>query len=73
MHPKAQARSLIADAQNHMTGEKNMFTSYVKDKDSHDTIIFGYGNQGMVKGIGKIAITTEHSISNIFFGRIVWI
>ena len=43
-----------------------MFTSYVKNKDSHETIIFGDGNQGKVKGIGKIAITTEHSISNVF-------
>jgi hypothetical protein len=51
---------------NHMTWEKNMFTSYVKNKDSHDTIIFGDGNQGKVKGIGKIEITTEHSISNVF-------
>jgi hypothetical protein len=49
-----------------MAGEKNMFTSYVKNKDSHDTIIFGDGNQGKVKGKGKIAITTEHSISNVF-------
>jgi hypothetical protein len=49
-----------------MMGEKKMFTSYVKNKDSHDTIIFGDENQGMVKGIGKIAITTEHSISNVF-------
>jgi hypothetical protein len=50
---------------NHMTGEK-MFTSYVKNKDSQDTIIFGDGNQGKVKGLGKIAITNEHSISNVF-------
>jgi hypothetical protein len=49
-----------------MTGEKKMFTSYVKDKDSQDTIIFGYGNQGKVKGLGKIATMTEHSISNVF-------
>jgi hypothetical protein len=49
-----------------MTGEKKIFTSYVKNKDSHDTIIFGDGNQGKVKGLGKIAITTEHSISNVF-------
>jgi hypothetical protein len=42
-----------------------MFTSYVKNKDSHDTITFGDENQGKVKGLGKIAITTEHSISNI--------
>jgi hypothetical protein len=51
---------------NHMTRNKKMFTSYVKNKDSHDTIIFGDGNQDKVKGIGKIAITTEHSISNVF-------
>jgi hypothetical protein len=51
---------------NHMTGEKKMFISYVKNKDSHDTIIFGDGNQDKVKGLGKIAITIEHSISNMF-------
>jgi hypothetical protein len=38
----------------------------VNDKDSQDTIIFGDGNQGKVKGLGKIAITNEHSISNVF-------
>jgi hypothetical protein len=43
-----------------------MFTSYVKNRDSQDTIIFGDGNQGKVKGLGKIAITTKHSISNVF-------
>jgi hypothetical protein len=49
-----------------MMGEKKMFTSYVKNKDSQDSIIFGGGNQGKVKGLGKIAITSEHSISNVF-------
>jgi hypothetical protein len=49
-----------------MTREKNMFASYVKNKDSHEMIIFRDGNQGKVKQIGKIAITTEHSISNVF-------
>jgi hypothetical protein len=49
-----------------MIGEKKMFTSYIKNKDFHDTIIFKDGNQGKVKRIGKIAITTEHSISNVF-------
>jgi hypothetical protein len=43
-----------------------MFTSYVKNKDSQDSIIFGDGNQGKVKGLGKIAISPEHSISNVF-------
>jgi hypothetical protein len=51
---------------NHMTGAKKMFTSYVKNKDSQDMIIFGDGNHGKVKGLGKIAITTEHLISNVF-------
>jgi hypothetical protein len=51
---------------NHMTGEKKMFTSYVKNRDSQDTIIFGDGNQSKVKGLGKITITSEHSISNVF-------
>ena len=43
-----------------------MFTSYVKNKDSQDSIIIGDGNQGKVKGLGKIAISSEHSISNVF-------
>jgi hypothetical protein len=49
-----------------MTREKKIFTSYVKNKDSQDTIIFGDGNHGKVKGLGNIAITSEHSISNVF-------
>jgi hypothetical protein len=52
-----------------MTKEKKMFTSYVKNRDSQDTIIFGDGNQGKVKGLDKIAITTEHSISNVFLAE----
>jgi hypothetical protein len=51
---------------NHMMGEKKMFTSYVKNKDSQDSIIFGDGNQGKVKELGKIAISSEHFISNVF-------
>jgi hypothetical protein len=27
---------------------------------------FGDGNQGLVKGLGKIAISPDHSISNVF-------
>jgi transposase InsO family protein len=49
----------------HDGGEENV-TCYVKNRDSQDTIIFGDGNQGKVKGLGKIAITFEHSISNVF-------
>jgi hypothetical protein len=49
-----------------MTREKKMFTSYVKNRDSQDTIIFVDRNQGKVKGLGKTTITSEHSISNVF-------
>jgi hypothetical protein len=49
-----------------MTGEKRMFSSNVKNKDPQDSMIFGDENQGKVKGLGKIAISSEHSISNVF-------
>jgi hypothetical protein len=49
-----------------MKGGEHMFSSYVKNKDSQDVIIFGDGNQVKVKGLGKIGIATEHFISNIF-------
>jgi hypothetical protein len=49
-----------------MTGEKRMFSSYEKNDDPQRTITFGDGNQGLVKGLGKIAITPDHSISNVF-------
>jgi hypothetical protein len=63
-----QGPSWVIDSRctNHLTREKHMFSSYVKNKDSWDTIIFGDRNQGKVKWLGKIAITTEHSISNVF-------
>jgi hypothetical protein len=49
-----------------MTGEKKMFSSYEKNKDPQRTITFGDGNQGLVKGLGKIEISPDHSISNVF-------
>jgi hypothetical protein len=49
-----------------MTGEKRMFSSYVKNQDPQRAIIFGDGNQGLVQGLGKIAISPDHSISNVF-------
>jgi hypothetical protein len=48
-----------------MTGEKRMF-SYEKNQDPQRAITFGDGNQGLVKGLGKIAISPDHSISNVF-------
>jgi hypothetical protein len=49
-----------------MTGEKGMFSSYEKNYDPQRAITFGDGNQGLVKGHGKIAISPDHSISNVF-------
>jgi hypothetical protein len=49
-----------------MIGEKSMFSSYEKNNDPQRAIIFGDGNQGLIKGLGKIAISPNHSISNVF-------
>jgi hypothetical protein len=49
-----------------MAGEKKMFSSYEKNEDHQRAITFGDGNQGLVKGLGKIAISADHSISNVF-------
>jgi hypothetical protein len=51
---------------NHMTGEKTMFSSYEKNEDPQRAITFRDGNQGLVKGLGKIAISPDHCISNVF-------
>jgi hypothetical protein len=48
-----------------MTGEKKMFL-YEKNEDPQRAMTFGDGNQGLVKGLGKIAISPDHSISNGF-------
>jgi hypothetical protein len=39
-----------------MTEEKKMFFSYEKNQDPQRAITFGDGNQGLVKGLGKIAV-----------------
>jgi hypothetical protein len=49
-----------------MTGEKRMFSSYEKNDDPQRAITFGDGNKGLVKGLGKIAISPDHFISNVF-------
>jgi hypothetical protein len=47
---------------NHMIGKKRMFSSYEKNEDPQRAITFMDGNQGL----GKIAISSDHSISNVF-------
>jgi hypothetical protein len=43
-----------------------MFSSYEKSEDPQIAITFGDGNRGLVKGLGKISISPDHSISNVF-------
>jgi hypothetical protein len=43
-----------------------MFSSYEKNEDPQRVITFGDENQVLVKGLGKIAISPDHSISNVF-------
>jgi hypothetical protein len=43
-----------------------MFSSYEKNDDPQRAITFEDGNQGLVKDLGKIAISSHHSISNVF-------
>ena len=49
-----------------MTGEKRIFSSYEKNEDPKRAITSEDGNQGLVKGLGKIVISPNHSISNVF-------
>jgi hypothetical protein len=48
-----------------MTGEKRMFKSLEKNNTTNDRITFGDNSQDKVLDNGKIAITTEHSISKV--------
>jgi transposase InsO family protein len=66
MHLGGSSWIIDSGCTDHMTRENKMFISYVKNKDSQNSIIFGDGNQGKVKGLGNIAITSKHYISNVF-------
>jgi hypothetical protein len=48
-----------------MTDERSMSSSYSLTTNSNENIIFGDNSKGDVIGIGKVAITLEHSISNV--------
>jgi hypothetical protein len=50
---------------NHMTREKNMFTSFEENDCPSDTIMFGNNSEGRVLVYGKISITIDHSISKV--------
>ena len=42
-----------------------MFSSYTLKMDSNENILFGDNSKGDVIGLGKVAITLEHSITNV--------
>jgi hypothetical protein len=49
----------------HMTGNRRMFTSIDNEGLECDKITFGDNRKGKVKGLGKIAISNDLSISNV--------
>ena len=50
---------------NHMTEERSMFSSYSPMMHSNENIVFEDNSKGDVIGLGKVAITLEHSITNV--------
>ena len=50
---------------NRMTGEMSMFSSYSPMTHSNENIVFEDNSKGDMIGLGKVAITLEHSITNI--------
>jgi hypothetical protein len=50
---------------NHMTRDRRMFTYFEKNDCLSDYITFDDNSQDQVLGFGKVAITTNHSISNV--------
>ena len=48
-----------------MTGDPRMFTSLDEDVDGQERITFGGNSKGKVQGLGKVAISNYHSISNV--------
>jgi hypothetical protein len=50
----------------HARGEEDVLLLREKPRSPKQAITFGDGNQGLVKGLGKIAISPDHSISNVF-------
>ena len=47
----------------HMTSDPRMFTSL----DGQERITFGDNSKGKVKGLGKVVISNDHSISNVLY------
>jgi hypothetical protein len=50
-----------------MTGDPRMFTSLEENGECQEKIKFGDNSKSKVKGIGKIAISNDHSLSNVLY------
>ena len=50
-----------------MTGDPRMFTSLDEEVDGQERITFGDNSKGKVQGLGKVAISNDHSISNVLY------
>ena len=50
-----------------MTGEKDLFTSLETDDIPKETIVFRNNNKGGVIGLGKIALTHNNSINDVYW------
>jgi len=44
-----------------------MFTSLNEDVDNQEKITFGDNSKGKIKGLGKIAISNDNSITNVLY------
>jgi len=44
-----------------------MFTSLDEDVDNQEKITFGHNSKGKVKGLGKVAISNDNSITNVLY------
>jgi len=49
-----------------MNREKKLFTSIQYDNYPKETIVFGDNSKGEVIGLGKIALTHDNAITNVF-------
>jgi hypothetical protein len=64
---KSGGRHWVVDSgyTQHMTGNRTIFTSIDNEGSKCDKITFSDNSKGMVKGLGKIAISNDLSISNV--------
>jgi hypothetical protein len=51
----------------HMTDDPRMFTSLEENGEYQEKITFEDNSKSKVKGIGKIAISNDHSLSNMLY------